>query len=230
MIYAMSDLHGCYNLYVKMLEKINFSDEDTLYLLGDYVDRGDNGFGIILDIARRKNVVALMGNHDFYALSVLSAMCLNPNAKSDPRVRSKYETWIYNGGATTYEQFWTFNQMKQVHILSAMDGFKNYADITVGGRRFTMVHGGIAGYDPNRPLDDYGIGELAFGREDYGQPKFNEEGRFLVTGHTPTALIDPNFRGKIFHGHDHIGLDCGAVFGLGLGCLCLDTLEEFYVI
>ena len=109
-------------------------------------------------------------------------------------------------------------------------GFKNYADITVGGRRFTMVHGGIAGYDPNRPLDDYGIGELAFGREDYGQPKFNEEGRFLVTGHTPTALIDPNFRGKIFHGHDHIGLDCGAVFGLGLGCLCLDTLEEFYVI
>ena len=45
MIYAMSDLHGCYNLYVKMLEKINFSDEDTLYLLGDYVDRGDNGFG-----------------------------------------------------------------------------------------------------------------------------------------------------------------------------------------
>ena len=28
MIYAMSDLHGCYDKYIKMLEKINFSKRD----------------------------------------------------------------------------------------------------------------------------------------------------------------------------------------------------------
>ena len=33
-IYAMSDLHGCYDKYIKMLEKISFSDSDTLYILG----------------------------------------------------------------------------------------------------------------------------------------------------------------------------------------------------
>lgn len=27
----------------------------------------------------------------------------------------------------------------------------------------------------------------------------------------------------------HIALDCGAVFGNTLGCICLDTGEEFYV-
>lgn len=226
----MSDLHGCYDLYLKMLEEIKFSSEDTLYLLGDYVDRGDHGFEIILDFMNRKNVIPLMGNHDFYALSVLSEMCLDPNAKEKPRVRAKYDVWMRNGGRTTYDRFWQFNEMRRVKILSVMDSFKNYADIRVGERRFTLVHGGIAGYKPGIPLDDYGVGEFIYAREDYSVPKFNEPGRFLVTGHTPTAIIDHRSRGRIFRNHDHIAIDCGAVFDLGLGCICLDNLEEFYVI
>ena len=39
MIYYMSDVHGAYERYLKMLEAINFSDEDTLYVLGDAIDR-----------------------------------------------------------------------------------------------------------------------------------------------------------------------------------------------
>ena len=36
----MSDIHGCYDDMIKMLEQIAFSDEDTLILAGDYIDRG----------------------------------------------------------------------------------------------------------------------------------------------------------------------------------------------
>lgn len=229
MTYAMSDLHGCYDLYIEMLEKIKFSLEDTLFLLGDYVDRGDRGFDIICDVAARPNVVPLIGNHDFYALSVLSEISINPEAKYSARMESKIDMWWRNGGYETYQQFWLFNEKKRLYILSAMDKFKNYADVTVNGRRFTMVHGGIANYDPNQPLDYYGIGELVYTREDYRKPKFNEPDRYLITGHTPTLFIDPASRGKIFRNYDHIAIDCGAVFGLGLGCICLDTLEEFYV-
>ena len=39
MTYVMSDLHGCYDKYVQMLEKIGFGDGDTLYILGDVIDR-----------------------------------------------------------------------------------------------------------------------------------------------------------------------------------------------
>jgi len=39
-IYVLSDLHGHYNIFIKMLEKINFSDDDVLYILGDCCDRG----------------------------------------------------------------------------------------------------------------------------------------------------------------------------------------------
>ena len=50
-----------------------------------------------------------------------------------------------------------------------------------------------------------------------------------MTGHTPTALIDMASRGRIWRKNGHIALDCGAVFGEGLGCICLDTMQEFYV-
>ena len=36
----MSDIHGCYDDMIKMLEQIAFADEDTLILAGDYIDRG----------------------------------------------------------------------------------------------------------------------------------------------------------------------------------------------
>ena len=54
MIYVMSDLHGCYDKYISMLEKIRFSEKDTLYVLGDVVDRGDGGMKILQDMMQRE--------------------------------------------------------------------------------------------------------------------------------------------------------------------------------
>ena len=55
------------------------------------------------------------------------------------------------------------------------------------------------------------------------------EDKILVTGHTPTLYIDPGSKGRIWRGNGHIALDCGAGFGLPLGCIRLDDGEEFYV-
>ena len=41
MTYVMSDIHGQYDKYLAMLDKIAFSDDDTLYILGDVLDRGE---------------------------------------------------------------------------------------------------------------------------------------------------------------------------------------------
>ncbi len=35
--------------------------------------------------------------------------------------------------------------------------------------------------------------------------------------------------GEIYKCDNHIAMDCGAVFDKPLGCICLDTLEEYYV-
>ena len=71
MIYAVSDIHGCYDKYRKLLKKISFGSDDTLYVLGDVIDRGPDGFKTMLDMAQRPNVVNLMGNHEAMATKAL---------------------------------------------------------------------------------------------------------------------------------------------------------------
>ena len=68
--------------------------------------------------------------------------------------------------------------------------------------------------------------ELIVGEPEYEKEYFTD--RYLVTGHTPTDLIDESCSGRIYQKNSHIAIDCGAVFGNPLGCICLNTLEEFY--
>ena len=50
MNYVISDVHGEYDKYKAMLERIAFSDDDTLYVLGDVIDRGSGGIKILKDM------------------------------------------------------------------------------------------------------------------------------------------------------------------------------------
>lgn len=47
MIYVMSDIHGKYDKYIQMLKQIHFSEKDTMYILGDMIDRGGEGHGTL---------------------------------------------------------------------------------------------------------------------------------------------------------------------------------------
>ena len=71
-------------------------------------------------------------------------------------------------------------------------------------------------------LEDYILGE-----PDYEEQYFKD--KYIVTGHTPTGFIKRESVGKIWQGNHHIAIDCGAVYGKNLGCLCLNTMEEYYV-
>ena len=39
MIYVMSDIHGNLRRFNSIMEQINLTDKDTLYVLGDVIDR-----------------------------------------------------------------------------------------------------------------------------------------------------------------------------------------------
>lgn len=67
MIYAVSDLHGCYDKYIKLLERLKMTSDDSLYILGDIVDRGSDGIKIVLDLIKRDNIFSCRGNHDHCA-------------------------------------------------------------------------------------------------------------------------------------------------------------------
>ena len=91
MVYVMSDIHGKYDMYMNMLEKIGFSDDDILYVLGDVVDRGPEPAKILLDMMKRKNVVPLLGNHEAMAYPVLEKLADNDFDFNNPKYKKIWE-------------------------------------------------------------------------------------------------------------------------------------------
>ena len=63
--YVMSDIHGCYDEFQQMLEKIHFNNRDLLICAGDYIDRGTKNYEMMSWISNApENVVFVRGNHD----------------------------------------------------------------------------------------------------------------------------------------------------------------------
>ena len=102
-----------------------------------------------------------------------------------------------------------------------------YEEIEVGGKTFVLVHAGLGNFSKTKELDDYGIEELIYEAPDWSKVYF--EDKTLVVGHTPTVEINPSSKGKIWNLNGTIALNCGSSFGLPLGALRLDDMEEFYV-
>lgn len=65
MIYVISDIHGDYPSFYKMLLKINFSSSDSLCILGDVVDKGSDNLYLLEFIRHMENVCLIKGNHEY---------------------------------------------------------------------------------------------------------------------------------------------------------------------
>ena len=232
MIYVTSDLHGCFKKYIQMLKKINLSRTDTLYILGDVIDRGDDGIKILLDIMHRPNVIPILGNHEYMAYKVLSKLNVEITEENyathlDVTALRMYQEWIYNGGAPTSLAFSKLSRSQKADVLDYIREFEVFEKVGAGGKDFILLHGGLGNFAPQKDLYDYTLEEIIWSRCDYKMCYFPD--KYLVTGHTPTCYIDKSCDGKIFLKNNHIAIDCGASLGKNLGCICLDTLEKFYV-
>lgn len=232
MIYAMSDLHGCYDLYLKMLDKIVFSNSDTLYILGDILDRGKDGIKIIQDIKSRKNVIALLGNHDYTAYRILKSI-YSPIPNGENKLDyfnnslSLFKDWTSDGGRVTYEDFGRLDEADKAEFFEFIENMEAYEELKVAGNKFILTHSGLGNFDKNKRLSNYSLDDLLWARMDYDRKYFDD--KYLVSGHTPTKLIDKKYSGRIYRGNNHIAIDCGAVFTGTLGCIRLDDFAEFYV-
>lgn len=71
MIYVLSDIHGRLDRFEKMLKKIDLQDSDTLYILGDVIDRGKDGIRILKKITEMPNAKMLLGNHEYMMMKAL---------------------------------------------------------------------------------------------------------------------------------------------------------------
>ena len=71
-LYCIGDLQGCNAPFQRLLERIDFSpSRDTLYLLGDLVNRGPDSLGVLRSLSALGGAVqCLLGNHDLHLLAM----------------------------------------------------------------------------------------------------------------------------------------------------------------
>lgn len=226
MVYVMSDIHGCYDKYIKMLDKISFSKEDILYVLGDVVDRGSNGMKILLDIAKRDNVILFRGNHDLQAGILLSNLHLLDDEKCSKELVDLYGLWLSDGGEKTLAEYLTLSDEERTIVIKVLKKTLLSKEIEINDTKFLLAHT-VPGVDKICDYEQWGVDDYVLGKPNYEEVYFDD--KYIVTGHTPTVYINRKSNGKIWMGNNHIAIDCGAVFGNPLGCLCLENFEEFYV-
>lgn len=214
MVYCISDIHGEYQRYLDMLKLIDFSDADTLYVLGDCIDRHPFGADILLDMMKRRNVVLIQGNHEEMMLATLGSH----------NVFGAKQLWEQNGGSVTERDILFFKSVEEREaILNYVQNAPDYLDVEVNGRKFYLVHGSAAGTHDDRI---------------WGRPKRNDPspipGKTVIVGHTPTVEYygwdEQPFR--IWHGNGIIDIDCGCGNQTPLrrlACICLDNMQEYYV-
>ena len=90
--YVTSDAHGHLRAFDRALELAQPGSNDTLYVLGDMVDRGPDPVGVLKLVRSLDNARVLMGNHE--------RMLLDTIASGDA---SDELTWHLNGGYVTAE-------------------------------------------------------------------------------------------------------------------------------
>lgn len=190
---VLGDIHGGYRALMQCFERSGFDNEtDQLVFLGDAVDGWSEAPECVEELRRIKNLVYLLGNHDFWLMAWLA-------------YGDKPPIWLRQGGQVTIDAYmddrWLVKQPEHFEFLR--NGNFYYHDRA--GRLF--VHGGIR---PGIALTDQEDDTFVWDRRLFdrtgGVPDYAE----VYLGHTPTIIAGSD-KPINYGGDDNVWrLDTGA--------------------
>lgn len=230
--YACSDLHGMYNLWEQIK---NFCDEtDTIYFLGDAVDRGPDGITILQEILADPRIIMLRGNHEDFIVDNDDYM------------------WYVNGGSRTKEAIEALTDVERRRLVKKLKSLPDIMEIDNSeGKHLVLCHAGTDPWMTRRDLERMGrrdpyVWDRLHIRGDWSsKPEFKNV--YVIHGHTPVIAepalakwMDPRLPGdeeylakyaprvsRYCRGHK-ICIDMGC-FCTGRTCLFdIDTFEAVY--
>lgn len=236
-VFVISDLHGYYDLFIKLLEKIAFNEIDLLYIIGDVCDRGPDSLKILLYIQKHNNIILIKGNHEYMMQEALYYGVYHDDFDYPSKA---FNLWLANGGNATmnnirhylqkdkikYEDYRIVRNAFLKNLYEYLNNLPEYLEIEVNQQNYVLVHAGI---DVKKPLNEQDINTLLWIREDFYLQR-GDLTKIYVFGHTPTVLLNSDHSFNIWldevH-HNKIGIDGGLACGsVGqLNCLCLSDGE-----
>jgi len=178
---AIGDIHGCLKTMQKLIEEgITLTREDTLYFVGDFIDRGPDSKGVLDYISRliteNYRIYSVRGNHEEMLLESLS----------DPKF---LVGWMYNGAERTLHSFGfdpgIFLTSETVHQIPAkyikqIEKLPYYIEL----EDYLIVHAGFNFYMTDPFQDNHA---MIWSREMmYDPEKANH--RIVIHGHTPVSV------------------------------------------
>ena len=157
--YVISDIHGQYDMFIELLDKIQFQNTDTLYILGDILDRGPHPIKNLMKLMEMPNVICIVGNHEYMALECLEFLMKEITDMSieelDETMLDNLVTWQYNGSKSTIDEFRKLDTEGKMGVIDFIKELLIYEEISVGDKDYLLVHAGLGNYSPQKDIEYY---------------------------------------------------------------------------
>ncbi|MBE6664019.1 MAG: hypothetical protein E7602_05895 [Ruminococcaceae bacterium] len=226
MRYVLSDIHGEYDLFCALLKRIEFSENDTIYICGDIIDKGEKSIQLARYISSFENMHCIIGNHELAFLNYYNSL-LRSSPDDFDEVLKKLQKYFCEDGK--------FLDWKLVDWLEGLPSYIEEED-------FICVHAGVPMDDSKKlfPLASVDIEYLVYDRKFKNPDVMHGSSKCVFFGHTETNCIcgenrilaycrRKDMEPKEVKDFYKIHLDTGAWRSGVLGCFCIDTLSTIYV-
>lgn len=234
MVYVMADIHGNLRRFNSIMEKIRLQPEDTLYVLGDVIDRHYDGVRILRRLMAMPNVKMLLGNHEHMMLRALNEPY---DADDTPNLEECRFLWYRNGGEVTHSYWKRIRKTLRAEVIAYLKSLPLHYDVRVGNRDYKLVHAAPVEYyeshgDKSRTPTHFAVWK----RWELGEAPAAPFA--MVFGHTPTKHYAYHSPLQVYFGDGIIDIDCGSGYPDQpedefdpqgrLACLRLDDMQVFY--
>ncbi len=242
--YAVSDLHGQYEVFEAGLKKTGFSDKDELFVIGDAIDRGSGGIKILQRVQQEKNMDLMIGNHEFLMLNAV-----DPDGKPECSGRDDILWLYYNGGNATFAEYIRLQDPERESLLLWLNSRSVIKTLEVNGKKFCLTHSYYDKKCENKRYCDLSYrniwnivwkSQFRHDAETKGYDIYKDHDYTFITGHVPVMSIMREYRPDfnelcIYEKGNLIDIDgaCGLGYipGLQNGALFLrlDDMKAFPV-
>ena len=229
MTFVVSNLYGRLDKFEKLIKKINFKDSDTLYILGNIVDFGDESIELVNDLSARYNVYSVLGEHDYKAYLLLSEFdrMLKEGGVLSASFSKEMIAWAQNGGQATLEAFKNADADAKEGFLDYLSDLPVFEEVTLkNGKEFVLTCRGIDNFNKNTDLYDYELDDFMNGYIDIEKSYFDD--RIMVVGYLDYEHTPAGRAGKVTAKNNNIALACDMSENDDVVCICLETNDEYY--
>lgn len=204
--YVMSDIHGCHQELLEMLDRIGFSSDDELIMAGDYIDRGPKTHKMLKWISKTpKNVQLVRGNHEEEFMAYVQLMHevderlgtgTDPASQDDSLALYDAVREDRGNSRVSFDMYGTVRKLlkRRSGCLRKLDKWAArmarmpyFIQTTVAGREFVVVHAGWAPSLKQLAPDVSSLPSFYLYARGESVALGGADGVTVVAGHTPTV-------------------------------------------